>query len=194
MRHLKFYFILLSILAVANPIRAVQYGAYKPVKNASKTAYPVVQAAAQNTNETIVPMASNNSTLFRHTASSSARTASNASSVSRTTSVTSATSILGSLSAERAKKGATAKSVNMSGGISASGLMSSGSKYARTEDSSASTASTTISRPRRIPDPKDPFLDEEEEEDTPLGDVAIPLLLLACAYIIYIHIRKRKRA
>lgn len=36
--------------------------------------------------------------------------------------------------------------------------------------------------------------DEEEEERQPLGDAALPLLLLACAYAIYKVSRRRKEA
>ena len=218
MRNLKFYFILLSILAVANPIRAVQYNTaqskvfqiffgagkekvptstsvqYKPAKNAYPMASKAASSAPQSTTETIVPMASS-STLFRHTAASTTRTASNSTSVSRASSASSATSVLGTLSAERAKKSATTKGANLSGGISASGLMSSGSKYAspKTDNNSVTTAiaNNGPAKAKRgfIDDDPDPFPDTP----VPLGDVAIPLLLIACMYIIFIHIRKFKK-
>ncbi len=48
--------------------------------------------------------------------------------------------------------------------------------------------------PRRDPAAPNPGVDDENDEgNVPLGDAALPLLLLACAYALY-KVRKRKEA
>ena len=49
--------------------------------------------------------------------------------------------------------------------------------------------------PRRDPSAPNPGVDEENDEgNVPLGDAALPLMLLACAYAIYKVSRRRKEA
>ena len=80
----------------------------------------------------------------------------------------------------------------LSGGVSASKLMSSGSKYGWSGAGPASenTSDVVSVGPRRVGTdnpPPGPFPD-------PIGDAMIPLAVLACAYLIWRVMRKRKRA
>ena len=54
---------------------------------------------------------------------------------------------------------------------------------------------TNAPGPRRDPSAPNPGVDEENDEgNVPLGDAALPLMLLACAYAIYKVSRRRKEA
>ena len=76
-----------------------------------------------------------------------------------------------------------------SGGTSAEGLMSSGSKYVGNDNQSqvASSGPTNIPQPRKFPgdNPGDPMPE-------PLGDGLIPLALLALAYCAYLIITRKR--
>lgn len=138
-----------------------------------------------------VPTISGSSNLFRHTAVPSA-VAAPRTATSQTSS--GATSAFGSLSTDRLKKTSNVSGSGFSGGASAGGLMSSGSQYSSSAANGGGATLSISSGPRRVTDPKDPILDDEEEEVVPLGDTAWPLALLACAYLILRVARKRTRA
>lgn len=100
--------------------------------------------------------------------------------------------VLSYLSSDKARKGAS--NSGMSGGASASGLMSTGSRYssAATNEGGATVCSpsTPPTRPRRVDvgdNPDIPFPD-------PIGDAMWPLALCAFAYVLAMYLRKRKRA
>ena len=92
------------------------------------------------------------------------------------------------------RKGATAHWGGMSGGASAEGLMSSGSRYIDNGKSSDVTSSlgAPTSQPRKgFPgDDPDPFPDPI----TPIGDALLPLALLALAFAAFIALRRKKVA
>ena len=138
-----------------------------------------------------VPTISGSSNLFRHTAVPSA-VAAPRSATSQTSS--GATSAFGSLSTDRLKKTSNVSGSGFSGGASAGGLMSSGSQYSSSAANGGGATLSISSGPRRVTDPKDPILDDEEEEVVPLGDAMWPLALLACVYLILRVARKRARA
>ena len=138
-----------------------------------------------------VPTISGSSNLFRHTAVPTA-VAAPRSATSQTSS--GATSAFGSLSTDRLKKTSNVSGSGFSGGASAGGLMSSGSQYSSSAANGGGATLSISSGPRRVTDPKDPILDDEEEEVVPLGDTAWPLALLACVYLILRVARKRTRA
>ena len=78
----------------------------------------------------------------------------------------------------------------LSGGTSASQLMSSGSKYGWSGSCNPESENGTIviGTPHRVGgNPPGPFPD-------PIGDAMIPLAVLACAYLIWRVMRKRRRA
>ena len=138
-----------------------------------------------------VPTISGSSNLFRHTAVPTA-VAAPRSATSQTSS--GATSAFGSLSTDRLKKTSNVSGSGFSGGASAGGLMSSGSQYSSSAANGGGATLSISSGPRRVTDPKDPILDDEEEEVVPLGDALWPLALLAGAYLILRVARKRTRA
>lgn len=95
---------------------------------------------------------------------------------------------------EQGRKGATANWGGMSGGVSAEGLMTSGSRYVDNGQGSSSSPSPTVTTPGpkkgfADPDP-DPFPDQPE----PIGDALIPLALLALAYALFALAKRRKQA
>ena len=139
-----------------------------------------------------VPTVSGSSNLFRHTAVPSAVAAPRSASFSQPSA--GVTSAFGSLSTERLKRNSNVAGSGFSGGASAGGLMSSGSQYSSSAANGGGATLSISSGPRRVNDPKDPLIDEEEEEDVPIGDTALPLALLACVYLILRVARKRSRA
>ena len=139
-----------------------------------------------------VPTISGSSNLFRHTAVPSAVAAPRSASFSQPSA--GVTSAFGSLSTDRLKKTSNVSGGGFSGGASAGGLMSSGSQYSSSAANGGGATLSISSGPRRVTDPKDPILDDEEEEVVPLGDAMWPLALLACVYLILRVARKRTRA
>ena len=168
-------------------------------KNKSGTGAAAANAAlnrsvSRSAVTTAVPMAESSNSLFRHTAtpvaSSSARYEMSGSQTSGNN-----MPVFNYRSTQDAKSGKTGG--GFSGGASASGLMSSGSTYASTATGGAGASTTTLpSRPRRVDangngiDDDDEGFDDEGEGwghtgdpfDTPLGDMAWPLALLALAF------------
>ncbi|MBO5619621.1 MAG: hypothetical protein J5902_06535 [Paludibacteraceae bacterium] len=178
--------------------------AYDAKRSAAAANAAVRRGAPQSATTTEVPM-TESSSLFRHTAtpvaSSSARYE-----MSGSQSSGSSMPVFNYRSTQDAKGGKTGG--GFSGGASASGLMSSGSTYASTATGGAGASTTTLpSRPRRVDangngiDDDDEGFDDEGEGwgytgdpfDTPLGDMAWPLVLLAIAYGVLRMAYKRKR-
>ena len=84
-------------------------------------------------------------------------------------------------------------------------MKGSGSTLPQAAISGTSTTYTTSTTgtygPRRAKKDEDPFggetiggTDHPMEPGSPLGDAALPLLLLACAYVLFRYVRTRKRA
>lgn len=99
--------------------------------------------------------------------------------------------VLSYFSSEKGRQTATTSA--MSGGVAASGLMTTGSRYSSsaTEGGGSATVSASAaapSGPRKIPD------HPEEWWLTPVGDAALPLVLLALAYAAFIALRRKKVA
>ena len=159
---------------------------FTPTKSVSMPSSASISAPSLS-----VPTVSGSSNLFRHTAVPSA-VAAPRTATSQTSS--GATSAFGSLSTDRLKKTSNVSGSGFSGGASAGGLMSSGSQYSSSAANGGGATLSISSGPRRVTDPKDPILDDEEEEVVPLGDTAWPLALLACVYLILRVARKRTRA
>lgn len=94
---------------------------------------------------------------------------------------------------EQGRKGATANWGGMSGGASAEGLMTTGSRYVNNDNANGSAPTPTVGNPtgpRKVSDddnPEIPFPD-------PIGDALIPLALLALAYVAFMLYKKKKEA
>ena len=161
----------------STPMVGVQF---TPSKNTSR---PVSTKshdvfAAPSAPSVAMPSVTTSNKLFRHTGATST-----AAMTCGTTNTHSGKSILGKMSSEQ-------KVRTLSGGTSADGLMSSGSTYSsKAAENGASTTVTISSGPRRSP--KDPFLDEEEEEDVPVGP--IPFAFMALLAGGYMFLRQRRR-
>ena len=143
-----------------------------------------------------VPTISGNSNLFRHTAVPSAVAAPRSASFSQPSA--GVTSAFGSLSTERLKRNSNVAGSGFSGGASAGGLMSSGSQYS---SSAANGGSGSVSGSGYTPSitggPRRGFADDDDpmkDPEVPVGDAALPLALLAGAYLILRVARKRTRA
>ena len=95
------------------------------------------------------------------------------------------------MTTDNMRKGLAASSGMMSGGATAGGLMSSGSSFASaaTTGGGTTTGISTSSGPRRVggyDDPPDePFPDEDEDEEAPIGDAVWALMALAMAYLVW---------
>ena len=160
---------------------------------------PMVQL--QMAGDVVVGMSSSSASglLFKSKGAVKPATVKSARSTSMGSGVSGAVFSASSLSSSRAKKASVAGGGGggFSGGAAAGGLMSSGSRYSSV---AANGGGTTVSAaslsggPRRITDPKDPILDDEEEEVVPIGDAMWPLILIACAYLILRVARKRTGA
>lgn len=97
--------------------------------------------------------------------------------------------VLSYFTSEKGRQAATTSA--MSGGVAASGLMTTGSRYTSSANEGGGatvSATTSPSGPRKTNGyPDIPFPDEP----VPVGDAALPLALLALAYGCYLLLRKK---
>lgn len=97
--------------------------------------------------------------------------------------------VLSYFSSEKGRQ--TATTSTMSGGVAASGLMTTGSRYSSSANEGGGatvSATTSPSGPRKTNGyPDIPFPDEP----VPVGDAALPLALLALAYGAFMLLRKK---
>ena len=95
---------------------------------------------------------------------------------------------------EQGRKGATANWGGMSGGVSAEGLMTTGSRYVNNDNANGSAPTPTVGTPTGPRQtngyPDIPFPDEP----VPAGDALLPLALLALAYVAFMLYKKKKEA
>ena len=159
--------------------KTVQFTPTKSVSVPSSSA----PSASSGAPVVALPSAQGNS-LLRHTATPVV--AAPRSTGSMQGSAGSIRSVFGSLSSDRAKRQGGSSGGGFSGGSAAGGLMNSGSRYSG--GSSANGGGVSVSTlsisdgPRK--DPIDPFLDEEEEDDVPIGDGMWVMMLLAGAFAV----------
>ena len=161
---------------------------FTPAKSVSTPSASVVNDAPA----IAMPSMQSSSSLFRHSAVPVGVATRSTSSSSQ---ATSGTSVLGTLSTDRLKRtGGT--SGGFSGGMTAGGLMSSGSRYAGGSANGGGGTAMTSSGPSISDGPRKGFVDDDDplpDPEQPLGDAVIPLMLLACAYVL-LRVYRRKRS